>query len=234
MKNALITGATKGIGRAIAIALAKEGLNLAICSRNIKDLTETQQHLQQLNPDIKVIAVEADVTKKPDLLKFAQTAVHELGEITVLVNNVGTFVPTSILDDEEETFDFQMNTNVRPMYELYRFFGKRLQNIGEGHVFNICSVAALNPSVNAGTYSVTKAATLCLSNIMRLEMQQYGVKVTSVIPGSTFTSSWEGTQLDKNLFVQPEDIAAAVLTIYQMSAGANVDEIIVKPLSGQL
>lgn len=234
MKNALITGATKGMGRAIATAFAKEGLNLAICSRNIKDLEQTRADLQAINPQIKISAVQADASDKAQLIHFAKTAEAELGSISVIVNNVGTYIPTSILDDEENSFDFLINTNLRPGYELYRFFGKKLINLGEGHVFNICSVAALNPVVNAGIYSVTKAATLSLSSVMRLEMQQYGIKVTSVIPGSTLTASWDGVAVDRNRFVLPEDIASAVLTIYKMSAGANVDEIVIKPVSGQL
>lgn len=234
MKNALITGATKGIGHAIALAFAKEGINLAICSRNIKDLQQTREQLLAVNPHITVSATVADASIKQQLLQFAQQAEKELGSISVIVNNVGTFIPSSILDDTEDTFDTQMNTNLRPGYELYRYFGKKLMAAKEGHIFNICSVAALSPVVTAGTYSVTKAAVYSLSNIMRLEMQQYGIKVTSVIPGSTITASWDGAEVDKSRFVLPEDVAAAIVTIYKMSTGANVDEIIIKPVFGQL
>ncbi|WDF54564.1 SDR family oxidoreductase [Mucilaginibacter sp. KACC 22063] len=234
MKNALITGATKGIGHAIALAFAKEGINLAICSRNIKDLQQTREQLLAVNPHITVSATVADASIKQQLLQFAQQAEKELGSISVIVNNVGTFIPSSILDDTEDTFDTQMNTNLRPGYELYRYFGKKLMAAKEGHIFNICSVAALSPVVTAGTYSVTKAAVYSLSNIMRLEMQQYGIKVTSVIPGSTITASWDGVEVDKSRFVLPEDVAAAIVTIYKMSTGANVDEIIIKPVFGQL
>lgn len=234
MKNALITGATKGMGRSIALAFAKQGLNLAICSRNIKDLEETRSSLLKVNPAITVSISVADAGIKQQLLDFALKAEHDLGDIQVLVNNVGVFKPTSILDDDEDAFESQFNTNLRPAYELYRYFGKKLAAAKQGHIFNICSVASLSPVITAGTYSVTKAATYSLSNIMRLEMQQYGVKVTSVIPGSTLTASWDGVKVDPDKFVLPEDIASAIITIYNMSAGANVDEITIKPVSGQL
>lgn len=234
MKNALITGATKGIGRAIALALAKQGLNLAICSRNIKDLTQTRAHLQSANPNIKIFIAEADASNKEQLINFAKAAEENLGAIEVIINNVGVYQPTSISDDDEETFDQQINSNLRPGYELYRYFGKKLASGRQGHIFNICSVAAKNPVLSAGMYSVTKASTLSLSNIMRLEMQQYGVKVTSVIPGSTLTSSWDGVSADAAKFVLPGDIASAVIAIYNMSAGANVDEITIAPVFGQL
>lgn len=234
MKNALITGATKGMGRAIAFAFAKQGLNLAICSRNIKDLEQIKAELQSINQQISIVTVQADASKKDQLLNFAQKAEAELGQIHVIVNNVGIYQPTSIMDDAEDTFDLLMNANLRPAYELYRHFGKKLAAAKDGHIFNICSIAAITPVIEAGTYTVTKAATLSLSNIMRLEMQQYGVKVTSVIPGSTLTSSWDGMQVDANKMVLPDDIASAVIAIYNMSAGANVNEITITPVFGQI
>jgi short-subunit dehydrogenase len=234
MKNALITGATKGMGRAIAFAFAKQGLNLAICSRNIKDLEEIKAELQSINQQLNIVTVQADASKKDQLLHFAQKAEAELGQIHVIVNNVGIYQPTSIMDDAEDTFDILMNANLRPAYELYRYFGKKLAEAKDGHIFNICSIAAITPVTEAGTYTVTKAATLSLSNIMRLEMQQYGVKVTSVIPGSTLTSSWDGMQVDANKMVLPDDIASAVIAIYTMSAGANVNEITITPVFGQI
>ncbi|WCT11370.1 SDR family oxidoreductase [Mucilaginibacter jinjuensis] len=234
MKNALITGATKGMGRAIAFAFAKQGLNLAICSRNIKDLEQIKAELQSINQQISIVTVQADASKKEQLLNFAQKAEAELGQIHVIVNNVGIYQPTSIMDDAEDTFDVLMNANLRPAYELYRYFGKKLAAAKDGHIFNICSIAAITPVIEAGTYTVTKAATLSLSNIMRLEMQQYGVKVTSVIPGSTLTSSWDGMAVDANKMVLPEDIASGVIAIYNMSAGANVNEITITPVFGQI
>jgi len=95
-------------------------------------------------------------------------------------------------------------------------------------------VASLNPVVGAGTYSVTKFALLGLTKVMRLELQAHNVKVTAVIPGSTLTSSWDGVAVDKNVMVMPEDVASAIINIYKMSPGANVDEIVIKPVNGQI
>jgi short-subunit dehydrogenase len=234
MKNAIITGATKGMGRSIAIAFAKEGINLAVCSRNEKDLTDFKQELQQINPQIKVVAQLADGSVKEQLLQFAAAAELQLGPINIIVNNLGMFNPSSILDEDETSFDKQLNTNLMPAYYLYRHFGKSMMAAREGHIFTICSVAAINPIAEAGTYSVTKFALLGLSKVMRLEMQPYNVKVTAVIPGSTLTNSWKDTVVDKDKFVSPEDIASAIVNIYKMSSGANVDEIIIKPVGGQV
>ncbi|HTH83707.1 MAG TPA: SDR family oxidoreductase [Mucilaginibacter sp.] len=234
MKNALITAATKGMGRAIAIAFAHEGINLAICSRKADDLLAFKQELIQINPAIKVFTAAIDGSKKDELLKFAAGAEQELGFISIIVNNLGLYEYNGILNDDEGTFERMINTNLMPAYELYRYFGKKMIAERDGHIFTICSVAALNPVVEAGTYSVTKAALLSLTNTMRLETQPYGIKVTAVIPGSTLTDSWKGQDVDKNKMVLPEDVASAIVNIYKMSVGANVDEIIIKPAYGQL
>ncbi|HEY4322434.1 MAG TPA: SDR family oxidoreductase [Mucilaginibacter sp.] len=234
MKNAIITASTKGMGRAIAIAFAKEGTNLAICARNNDDLVSFKNELLALNPAIKVFTSVTDCSVKQQLLNFAEEAEQALGTISIIVNNVGMYEHSSILNDGEETFEKEVNTNLAPAYLLYRYFGKKLMAARDGHIFTICSVAALNPIAEAGTYSVTKYALLGLSKVMRLEMQPYGVKVTAIIPGSTLTDSWKGMTVDKDQMVLPEDIASAVMNIYKMSAGANVDEIIIKPAYGQI
>ena len=234
MENVIITGATKGMGRSIAIAFAKQGLNLAICSRNSEELLLLQDEIKKINPDVNVIARQTDCSIKDEVLALAGFAEQQLGSISVIVNNVGAYEPSSILDDEENTFNKLLNINLMPTYELYRYFGKTMMAAGNGHIFTICSIAALNPVAEAGMYSVTKSAQLSLSNIMRLEMQAYGVKVTTILPGSTLTESWKDTTLSRDKFVLPEDVAAAIISAYNLSAGANVDEIVIKPVWGQL
>ena len=234
MKNAIITASTKGMGRAIAIAFAKKGINLAVCSRNAVDLSVFRAELLSINPGIKVFTSITDCSIKEQVIDFAVAAEMELGVVDIIVNNAGIYQFNSILDDAEETFNKQVNTNLLPAYELYRYFGKKLADARTGHIFNICSVASISPIAEAGTYSVTKFALLGLTKVMRLEMQQYGVKVTAVIPGSTLTDSWKGMEVDKDKMVLPEDIASAILNTYLMSPGANVDEIIIKPAFGQI
>jgi short-subunit dehydrogenase len=234
MKNALITGATKGMGRAIAIAFAKEGTNLAICSRNEKELAEFKQELLQINARLQIVTSAVDVANKTELLKFAADAEQSLGFISILINNVGIFYPGHILYDDEHTLQKQLDVNLMTAYHLYRYFGKTMMASGEGHIFNTCSVAAINPVVSAGSYTVTKYALLGLTKVMRLETQAKGVKVTAVIPGSTITDSWKDEVVDKDKFVAAEDIASAIINIYNMSTGANVDEIIIRPAGGQV
>ena len=234
MPNAIITGATKGMGRSIAIAFAHEGINISICSRNEQDLAEFKQELLNIDSQIKVVTQVADGSNKEQLLKFAAYTETELGEVNIIVNNLGIFAPLSILDDADDTFQKQLDTNLMPAYHLYRHFGKSMMAARSGHIFTICSVAALDPIPAAGSYSITKYALLGLTKIMRQEMQPYNVKVTAVIPGSTLTDSWKDAVVDRDKFVLPEDIASAIINTYKMSAGANVDELIIRPVGGQV
>lgn len=234
MKNALITAATKGIGRAVSIAFAKQGINLSICSRNEEDLLNFRDELLQIDPSITVVTRVTDCSNRDELKNFAEFTEKKLGFVDIIVNNVGMYKHVSILNDSEDSFRKQIDTNLLPAYELYRFFGKRMVSVGKGHIFNICSVAAINPIAEAGMYSVTKYALLGLNKVMRLEMQGHGVKVTAVIPGSTLTDSWKGVEVDKNTMVLPEDVASAIVNILNMSVGANVDEVIIKPAPGQI
>lgn len=102
-----------------------------------------------------------------------------------------------------------------------------------GFIFNMCSVASTTAIVNAGSYCVTKAALLSLNNIMREEMMPHHIKVTAILPGATLTNSWEGTSVSPDEFIKPEDVALAIDQIMKMSFGANVDQIVIKPIHGQ-
>ncbi|RYF19964.1 MAG: SDR family oxidoreductase [Flavobacteriales bacterium] len=225
--KAIITGATKGIGKAIAIALAKRGYDIIACARNAAELESFEREIKGFGVD--VLAIKADCSKKEEVLAFLAKAIVFAPKIDVLVNNVGVFNPGSLLDEADEVFELQQQTNVNAAYYLSKNIGKMMREQGFGHIFNICSVASKMPVENAGSYSVTKAAMLSLNYVLRRELAPHQVKVTAIIPGSTYTASWEGTSLDQAKFVQPEDVAKAVITILDLSDGANVDELTITP-----
>lgn len=234
MQNALITGATKGIGLAIAKVLAKEGINLAICSRNNKDLLAVKEALLQINASIKVFTRVTDCSLRNEVISFAAEAEQELQSIQIIINNAGLFLPANILDEEENALQKQLDLNLLCGYELYRYFGKKLMAARSGHIFNICSVASKKVVVNAGSYSVTKFAQRGLNDVMRKEMKAHQVKVTAIFPGSTLTDSWAGTTILPEKFVLPEDVAAAVVNCLKLTAGANIDELIIQTTTGEI
>jgi len=227
--KAVITGATKGIGRAIAIKLWKEGYHLALVARGLEELKALRDELFLTGRTVLIYAV--DCADKDAVYQFLNDVENDFGFADVLVNNVGAFLPGSMLDEADEAFEKQQALNVNAAYYMSKFFGKKMRTAQRGHIFNICSVASKAPVENGGSYSVTKAAMLSLNNVLRLELAPHNVKVTAFLPGSTKTSSWEGTTIPDEKFVQPEDIAETLFTILNLSKGVNVDEVLITPLN---
>lgn len=226
--NAVITGATKGIGKAIAIKLAENGYNLAVCSRNETELQVFAEELKYTG--VSILTYAADCSIKEEVYGFCKAVHEQFAEINVLVNNAGIFLPGSALDEADDCFEKQLNLNLLAPYYLSKYFGKIMREQRSGHIFNICSVASKEIVPNAGSYSVTKSALLSLNDVWRGELSEYHVKVTAILPGSTLTASWEGTEIPAERFVQPEDIAQAIYTVLSLSSGVNVDEITLKPI----
>ncbi len=232
--KALITGATKGIGRAIAIALAKQGYDLAICSRNDQDLKEFAVELLSINKQISIVYIKTDCAIRMEVLAFANKVKDKFGIIDVLVNCVGLYQPGKLLDDKGGQLEKMMETNVYAAYYLSVFFSKGMIHQNSGYIFNICSIASNINEPMAASYSITKAALLGLSRSLRDELKHYQIRVSSILPGATFTESWIGTHLPKSNFVQPEDVAELVVTALGLSASATLDEIIITPKSSYL
>ncbi|RNL51237.1 SDR family oxidoreductase [Pedobacter jejuensis] len=226
--KALITGATKGIGKAIAIKLCKEGYDLVLVARNQNELEKFRDELSNFGRTIFIYA--ADCAVKQQVYELLNTIENEIGFIDVLVNNVGAFMPGSLFDEDDETFEMQQQINVNAGYYISKLIGKKMRVAQRGHIFNICSVASNAPVKNGGSYSVTKAAMLSLNHVLRQELAPHNVKVTAFLPGSTKTSSWDGTTIPDEKFVQPEDIAEILFTILNLSKGVNVDEVLITPL----
>ena len=226
--NAVVTGATKGIGRAIVLKLANAGYNLSVCARNADDLASLRQELEPTG--VRVHTVVADCSKKEEVISFCEQTEKSFASIDVLVNNVGIFLPGSLLDEPDENFELQQHLNINASYYLAKYFGKIMRKQRHGHIFNICSIASKEVIANAGAYTVTKTAMLSLNHVLRKELSEHNVKVTAILPGSTLTASWIGTEISPERFVQPEDIAHALYTTLNLSPGVNVDEIVLTPL----
>ncbi|MBC7566641.1 MAG: SDR family oxidoreductase [Pedobacter sp.] len=226
--NAVITGGTRGIGRAIALKLAAKGYNLSICARDEEALFQLKKDLETMG--IQVFVFKADMAVKAEVYAFCEAVKSRMLEVDVLVNNTGNFLTGSLLNERDEQFEQMLHINLNASYYCGKFFGKMMREQRFGHVFNICSVASKQIAENAGSYSVTKAAMFSLSNVFRDELSKYNVKVTAVLPGSTLTSSWEGTSIPEGRFVKPEDIAETIWSVLNLSSGANVDEITIKPV----
>ncbi len=232
--NAIITGATKGIGRAIAIHLAANNYNLALCARNLNELEALQQELAKKYPHLNFYIQKADCGKPEELSLFSDAVQKHFEFIDVLINNAGLYIPASLFEEDDLALERQMQTNVYAAHYLCKVFGKQMKQNSRGYIFNICSIAGVKPFANAASYSVTKFALLGLTRVLREELMPCGVKVTAILPGATLTDSWAGTILPADRFVSPDDVALCIVNCLNMSAGANIDEIIIRPLKGEI
>jgi short-subunit dehydrogenase len=233
-RKAVITGATKGIGRAIAESLASEGYDIAVCSRSQDDLDLMQKDFTERFPRAKFFSQVADVSKKEEVLKFAQTLENQWGRVDVLVNNAGTYLPGAIHTEGEGQLEKLMETNLYSAYYLTRALVPLMIARKKGYIFNMCSVASTTAYPNGGSYSISKFALLGFSKNLREELKPHGIKVTSILPGATWSDSWAGFEAPEERLMQPRDIAEIIVSALRMSAGAVIEDIVLRPQLGDL
>lgn len=232
--NAIVTGATKGIGRALAFHLAASNYNIAFCSRDDGQIKELIGELNRDYPALRFFGMKADMGKPEDVKYFADFVIENLGFTDVLINNAGLYIPAELLKEEETCLEQQMQVNVFAPHYLSKFFASRMLTEGRGHIVNICSLASLEPVLRAGSYSISKMALLGLTKALREELRPAGIKVTAILPGSTLTDSWSGTSLPSEWFISVDDVARAVINCLELSSGANIDEIVIRPVKGNV
>lgn len=232
--NAVITGASKGLGKAFARVFAEGGYNLLLCARTEADLKATETELARAFPGIKVLAAAFDLSREAGAKAFGAWVLENGGAVDVLINNAGRFIPGNLGDEPEGTLEAMMNTNLYSAYHLTRTLLPSMMEKKKGHIFNICSVASLKAYPNGGAYSVSKFALLGFSKNLREELTPHGIKVTAVSPGAAYTASWEGTGVDPERLMRAEDVARMVFAAASLSAQATVEDIIMRPQLGDL
>lgn len=232
-KNVIITGASKGLGKAIAEKFAAAGHWLILCSRNEKVLQATQQELSQKysNNNIKISAT--DISKKEDAIAFGNFCL-QYATPGILINNAGSFLPGTIHTEKDGVFETMMQTNLNSAYYLTRTVLPAMMEAKSGHIFNMCSIASLAAYKNGGSYSISKFALLGFSKNLREELKPYNIKVTAVIPGAVYTDSWSGSGINPDRIMQADDVANMVYAASLLSPQACVEDIVMRPQLGDL
>lgn len=231
--NVVITGANKGIGKAIAEQFAAAGHDLFLCARNLEQLNTTATGIRTANPTIKVNVMSADLADKTQVAEFADWCLAQ-GTPDVLVNNAGTYIAGSSLDEPEGSMEKMMNANFYSAYHLSRKLIPAMIKNGSGHIFNMCSIASLAAYDGGGGYSISKFALHGLTQNLRHELKSHGIKVTGIYPGAVFTDSWGSFDNSKNRIMEVGDIAKMVLAATSLSPAAVIEEIILRPQLGDL
>lgn len=232
-KIAVVTGATKGIGKALTEVFSKNGFDVAVCSRNVGDLNDLKTNIMGKYGN-NVYVHKTDMSVKSEVEQFANFVKEQDGEVEILVNNAGVFLPGQIHTEEEGVLETMINTNLYSAYNMTRALIHEMKQRKSGHIFNICSTASFVPYVNGGSYCISKFAMLGMSKVLREEMKEHKVRVTSIMPGATYTASWEGADLPEERFMKSEDVAAAIWNAYSMSDRTVIEEIVMRPQLGDL
>jgi len=232
--NVVITGASKGFGKALAEKFASHGHNLFICSRSETSLYKAVEDLMKFYPDVSVKANAFDLSVKEQAKAFGSWVLSFGQPVDVLINNAGLFDPGSVHNEAEGNLEHMLNVNLMSAYHLTRTVLPRMMEQKSGHIFNMCSIASLHAYPNGGAYSISKYALAGFSRNLREEMKPHGIKVTAVYPGAAYTDSWAGSGVDPKRIMQSADIATMVYAAAQLSPQACVEDIILRPQLGDL
>lgn len=232
--NVAITGASRGIGLAIAKIFAAHGYNLFLTAQNEQKLLQSVEELKTEFPNSTIDAKAFDLGRKQQARLFGEWIANTIDIIDVLINNAGTFIPGNISTEPDGTLEKMLDVNLLSTYHVTRSVLPKMMAQKAGHIFTICSIASLQAYPNGGAYSISKFALLGFTKNLRHELKPHNIKVTAVLPGAVYTDSWAGSGVAPERIMEAEDIARIVYYTSTLSPQATVEEIVIRPQLGDL
>jgi NAD(P)-dependent dehydrogenase (short-subunit alcohol dehydrogenase family) len=211
-KTAIVTGGTKGIGRAVAEALAAEGLNVCVGARKLDEVRQAVRELE--GTGAKASGAACDVRVYEEVEALVAHAVEEFGGVDVLVNNAGIGLFKPVEETTPEEFRAVLETNLFGVFHGCRAATPEMKRRGGGYIVNISSLAGANPHPKMATYNASKFALNGFSEALMQEVRHDRIKVSYVMPGSVNTEFGGGTVSEERAWqLQPEDVARAVVDL---------------------
>jgi 3-oxoacyl-[acyl-carrier protein] reductase len=228
---ALVTGGGRGIGRAIALALAREGADVSIVSRTAAELDRVVDEIEAVGG--RGLAFAGDLRDASVCQSAVAATVDRFGGLSVLVNNAGVGVFANVADTSDEDWDAVLGTNLTAVFRMTRAALPHLTNRG-GHVFMVSSLAGSNPAAGMAAYGASKAALDYFAHSLMLEVRAQNVKVSTIAPGSVDTSFSALSQLGSaSWMLAAEDLAQTVLDLLRMRDGAHSSRVEMRPARPQ-
>ena len=228
MSVVLVTGASRGIGRAIVRRFVAGGCTVVACARGQEGLAALKAEL----PDVETIACDMRDGDAVDAMAAGLLARHDA--IDLLVNNAGAYRPGRIASEEDDALIEMLQANLFGAYRLTRRVLPAMVARRQGMVLNMCSTASIAAYPNGGSYSIAKHALHGFSRNLREEMKPHGVRVVALLPGATWTSSWDGAPLPEERLMPAEDVAEMAWAAWTMSARTVVEDIVMRPQLGDI
>jgi NAD(P)-dependent dehydrogenase (short-subunit alcohol dehydrogenase family) len=220
-KVALVTGGSRGIGRATALGFARAGADVVVASRKLPDLEKVAEEIRGLGR--KSLSVAAHIGRLEEINNLVSKVREKFGRIDILVNNAGTS-PTmaSTLDADERLWDSIINLNLKGLYFLSQAVARVMKEHGGGRIINVASVAGFEAILNTGIYCISKAGVIMATKVMARELAQYNIRVNAIAPGETRTRlslasvdpEWEKEVADKTplgRIAEPDEVVGAMI-----------------------
>ena len=229
-KTALITGASKGIGLAVAQRFAPELSDLHLAARGTEELQKAAEALAR--PGLKVHLHSVDLTKEEGVHALAQGVLSTTLKLDVLVNNAGLYLPGSLLGDSRSDLRYMIELNVLSHYDLINALDSSFAS--GGYIFEMSSVAAKKMFLGKPGYSISKHAQGAMIEALRHEMRPRGVRVTAVMPGPTWSHSWEGATFPEDRLLDAAHVAEAMFAAWQLPQEAVMEELVIRPFEGDI
>ncbi len=226
-KVALVTGASRGIGLAVARSLARMGAKVGLCARDAKRLEGAAQELRA--GGAQVAAILADVTRAGDISSLIEKTERSLGPIEILVNNAGIGYFAPVHEASEANWDAVLDTNLKAVFLLSKAVAPGMIRRGGGHIINIASLAGKNAFAGGAIYCASKWGLLGLTQCMAEDLRPHGIRVSAVCPGSVATDFSPHTGRDTSKMLQPDDVAHAVETILTQAPQSFISEVVLRP-----
>jgi len=223
-KKIIITGATSGIGRAVAKKLADSGNMLSVCGRSKTKMEE----LLLLTENSKNIShVLFDVSEEEKIVKFVSSSVENMGGCDVLINCAGVnSARNNVLEMNTSDLEYMMKINVTAPFVFMRETGKYMKKAGSGLIINVLSTVCLFSNEGIGAYTASKSAFDALTGVFRKEVRKYNIRVSSVYPGGVNTS-FRGTERPD--YLSSESVADTIISLVNIDDKAFIDEIVLRP-----
>jgi NAD(P)-dependent dehydrogenase (short-subunit alcohol dehydrogenase family) len=227
-QTAVVTGAGRGIGAAIARKLASLGAAVVLCGRTMKSLQATASAISGATG--RAEAMECDVTRLESVQNLASRVEQTYGTLDILVNNAGLGAFSAPLHQmTPEDWDKVLNTNLRGVFYCIRNFAPMMIRSGKGHIVNISSIAGKNALPNGAAYAASKWGLNGLSYSVAEELRGHGIRVAVICPGSVDTELSPHTGKDSKKMLKPEDVAHVVEMLVTQSPQSFASEVVLRP-----
>lgn len=232
-KLVVVTGGSRGIGRAVAERFASAKFDVATCARRMDSLEALRKEVET-EYKTRVHIFQADLADTSQVNAFTRFVQDLNVPVDVLVNNSGLFVPGDLSTEPAGNIETMIDANLYSAYHMTRGLVPAMKVLRRGHIFNMCSIASFTAYPNGGSYAISKFALLGFSKCLREELKEHGIRVTSVMPGATYTESWQASGLPEQRFIPVEDVAEMIFSAYSLSPRTVVEEMVIRPQMGDI